>query len=1019
MPVTRFLAELEIELLQSRNFAAADLFDVDHAKKVLAAFGRAFGKLPEKPHETSKEQKEFLNQAVAGLSRENRIICVRLALFAEMMKGRPWTPATLKELRGTEGVGVLFLEDTFSSRTANPKHRLHQKAARAVLKALLPESGTDITGHMRSYVELLEASGYGNHPNEFDDLIRILDGEIRLLTPTDPEGADRVSSQVQSGQKYYQLTHDYLVPSLRSWLTRKQKETRRGRAELRLAERAASWNAKPENRHLPAWWEWANILLFTRKREWTTSQQKMMTKASRYHCLQTVALVVVLAVAALVGLDIRRQVVEANNATRAAGLVQTLLHADITQVPGIISNIEEYRSWANPLLREQNEKAGDDSRQKLHTSLALLPVDSTQVDYLYGRLLGAPAQEISVLRDALRPHREELLDKLWMVAEQPAKGQEPQRLRAASALASYDPDSPRWAKVQDPIANDLVAVQAVHLATWMDTLRPVRQKLLAPLAVVYRDSNRRETERSLATSLLADYAVDQPEMLTDLLLDADEKQFAEFYREIEVYGELGVSLLQRELNKEPSQNAEEDAKDKLAKRQANAAVALLRMGRPQNVWPLLKHSPDPRLRSYVIHRFSPLGAQPKDVLLRLDEETDVSVRRALLLILGEFSDKDLPVAEREKLLPRLFGLYREDPDPGLHGAVAWLLRQWGHKKELQQVDQSWASDKQYREKRLEHIRRELATRSDTAKPRWYVNSQGQTFAILPGPIEFQMGSPPREADHKFEEVLHRQRIAHSFALATTHVTVEQFKRCPWFAKFNPPELVKAPEPDCPILGTDWYMAAMYCIWLSREEGLPRDQWCYDPDMKGVFGVPGMRLAPNYLERTGYRLPTEAEWEYACRAGARTSRYYGEFDELLGKYAWYNRNSAQRTWPVGSLKPNDFGLFDVYGQLSVWCHDPYEEYGPLKGEENKVKGLAVLGASAAGLLCSHVAQGPLLPAFVLIEKRSNVIDAGVLRVLRGGYWGAPAANLRSAYRVGSLPGIRGADDGFRLARTVRP
>ena len=76
----------------------------------------------------------------------------------------------------------------FSSQTANPRHRLHQKAARAVLKALLPESGADIKGHMRSFQELLEVSGYRNRPKDFEDLIRILDGEIRLITPTDPEG---------------------------------------------------------------------------------------------------------------------------------------------------------------------------------------------------------------------------------------------------------------------------------------------------------------------------------------------------------------------------------------------------------------------------------------------------------------------------------------------------------------------------------------------------------------------------------------------------------------------------------------------------------------------------------------------------------------------------------------------------------------------------------------------------------------------------------------------------------------
>ena len=159
---------------------------------------------------------------------------------------------------------------------------------RADLKALLPESGTDIKGHMRSYAELLEASGYGSRPKDFDDLIRILDSEIRLITPTDPEGKEGWRSRPpdSQGEKYYQLTHDYLVPSLRDWLTRKQKETRRGRAELLLADRAAVWNARPENRQLPSLLQWLQIRWLTAKKNWTPPQRKMMGKAGRYHAVR-------------------------------------------------------------------------------------------------------------------------------------------------------------------------------------------------------------------------------------------------------------------------------------------------------------------------------------------------------------------------------------------------------------------------------------------------------------------------------------------------------------------------------------------------------------------------------------------------------------------------------------------------------------------------------------------------------------------------------------------------------------
>jgi eukaryotic-like serine/threonine-protein kinase len=353
MAVIRFMRELEIRLLEGQNSAAVDLFDMDHARKVLAAFGRAFGKLPENPDETSKEQKEFLKQAVSGLAQEGKVICVRLALFAEMMKSKLWTPASLKAVGGTEGVGITFLEETFSAATAPPEHRYHQKAARADLKVLLPEIGSDIKGHMRSYPELLEASGYGNRPKDLDDLIRILDNEIRLITPTDPEGKDADGEsvlQTKPGQKYYQLTHDYLVHSIREWLTRKQKESRRGRAELLLADRAAVWNARPENRQLPSLLQLLQIRWLTQKKNWTPPQRKMMQKAGRYHAVRGLVVAVFLALLGWGGY-------ETHGTLKAHALRDRLLDANMADVPTIVKEMESYRRWIDPLLRSASSEA--------------------------------------------------------------------------------------------------------------------------------------------------------------------------------------------------------------------------------------------------------------------------------------------------------------------------------------------------------------------------------------------------------------------------------------------------------------------------------------------------------------------------------------------------------------------------------------------------------------------------------------------------------------------------------------
>ena len=155
----------------------------------------------------------------------------------------------------------------------------------------------------------------------------------------------------------------------------------------------------------------------------------------------------------------------------------SLLDANTNEVPAIVAG----HGFVSPLDRPAaarsrcaRPKPDKDARKQLHASLALLPVDATQVDYLYGRLLDAEPHEVPVIRDALAPHKDELLDKLWAVVETPEKGKESQRLRAAAALAKYDPESEKWAKAERPRRQRvwLPKCPAVFLATWMESLSP-------------------------------------------------------------------------------------------------------------------------------------------------------------------------------------------------------------------------------------------------------------------------------------------------------------------------------------------------------------------------------------------------------------------------------------------------------------------------------------------------------------------------------------------------------------------
>jgi len=970
MAIIRFMRELEIRLLEGQNSAAVDLFPIGHAKKVLAAFGQAFAALPEKSSDMSKDQNQFLEQAVSGLAEENKIICVRLSLFAEMMKDKPWTTGSLKAAGGTEGVGILFLDESFSATTAAPERRYHQNAARAVLKALLPQTGTDIKGHMRSHAELLEASGYASRPKDFGDLIHILDSKTRLITPTDLEdkaGAKEGSPQDRLNQKYYQLTHDYLIPSLREWLTRRQKETRSGRAELRLAARAAAWIAKPESRLLPALWEWANIRLFTCKRAWTSSQQMMMRKAGRYHSIHLTVRAFLLAALSLAGWRISRALDDAQQNTHATILVANLLNGGIERVPNVVTELSAYRTWVDPQLNEILRESTTSPTDKLKASLALLPVDSRQLDYLYERLAGGTSrQECATICQALQTHKEEIKERLLRAFTDPHLDSS-QRFRFACILAEMRFSQPPWAWVNWSEIADALVSSKLNTEVWGYTFGDC-PPLIEPLIRIFY--TREKPEHAIrAAEILVYCAVTEPKVLADLVMDATEQQFAMLMRD---HHASLRPFLTREIGRKLSVDATEEAREKLAMRQANAAVALLIMKQPAWVWPLLKHSPDPRARSYLIHRLSALGADARAIIDHLYRERDVTITRALLLSLGEYSENLLS----PDLLWRLKVMYRDGDDPGVHASAEWLLRTWKQEPWLKHVNDEWAKGKGQREERLQRIQQLVTKEKEETPPQWYVNGQGMTMVVIPGPVKFVMGSPTTEAGRQAGELQHKKRIGRTFALAAKPVTVEQYRQ---FVKGYALPAAHTGLPDLPVVGIDWYRAARYCDWLSKEEKIPEEQWCYE--IKGNE----IKLKANYLSLSGYRLPTEAEMEYATRAGSKTARYFGETDHLLPRYARYNKNSDEKTWPVGSLKPNDFGLFDVQGNVFTWCQESYKAYPQEEASDDKEDDLVIIGT------CS--------------------------RVLRCGSFFSRASDVCSANRAGNVPAMGGDEYGFRLARTL--
>ncbi|MBU6239527.1 MAG: SUMF1/EgtB/PvdO family nonheme iron enzyme, partial [Planctomycetes bacterium] len=424
----------------------------------------------------------------------------------------------------------------------------------------------------------------------------------------------------------------------------------------------------------------------------------------------------------------------------------------------------------------------------------------------------------------------------------------------------------------------------------------------------------------------------------------------------------------------------DDAKESLAKRQARCAIALYQMGEKERIWKLFKTlQPDARLRSYFQAYLPDYGSDPAALIAEFlnlkptPKSSDMLAEPSLAplaISIGDFAAAKL--LSEEQLAPvrdHALRLYIEDIDPGVHGACEWLLKQLEAKDAIASAME------------------DLATGDRVGERRWYqTKTGGHTFALFE-PAEFVMGSPISEVERyggakETDESRHRRTIDYRFAIGTHEITIAQFSRFRSNQGFN---RNYSREEDAPANVITWFDAVAYCNWLSEQENIPPDQWCYEIDPQDSTNV---TIPANFLQRVGYRLPTEAEWEYACRAGSSTARPYGETKELLTRNAWYADNSGtQFALPVGSMRPNDFGLFDMLGNIWEWNHQEYYSY-PLSRNAT---------SNSSGNL---------------------IVPKDRPRLLRGGSFDVQALAVRSSDRILYQPGVRSNHFGLRASRTYR-
>ncbi|MFC1895991.1 formylglycine-generating enzyme family protein [Thermodesulfobacteriota bacterium] len=239
----------------------------------------------------------------------------------------------------------------------------------------------------------------------------------------------------------------------------------------------------------------------------------------------------------------------------------------------------------------------------------------------------------------------------------------------------------------------------------------------------------------------------------------------------------------------------------------------------------------------------------------------------------------------------------------------------------------------------------------------FTNSIGMKFVRI-GPGSFMMGSPSDEPGRDSDETLHRVTLTKGFSMQTTEVTQGQWKAV---MGSNPSKFQECGD-DCPVENVSWEDCQEFISRLNEKEGTSM-----------------------------YRLPTEAEWEYACRAGSSTAFASGGIreqecahDPNLDAMGWYCSNSGKKTLPVGQKEPNDWGLHDMHGNVWEWCQDRSEWKN--------------------GVATDTYKDGVVDP----------LCNTGSKRVNRGGSWKDHARYCRSAVRISYGPAHRYYILGFRVA-----
>ena len=895
VPLSRLLSFVEVPFETGRNAVFIDLFDKPHARNVLHEFGYAYGRLPSPKADISADQQLFLSEAVENLSTDGSVFPVRIAVFAEMVKARDWSLATLKDFGGAEGVGVRFLEETFESETTPVRFRRFASSAATVLGSLLPAGKTaKIRGAAPTFAELRTQTGFDDEPTEFAELIQILDKELRLISVSrdiiqagSAESQSSEFSRVDDEAKYH-LSHEYLIPSIREWLRRRNRSSRAGRARLQYEDALADWQVRRSARSLPGLFNWIMIRCFVSRSSMNDSGRAMMQAADRHHALRLVGACVVFGVVG--GLYFRNK-----NQNAAESLVRQIETASISSLPSVVAKANDQRAEISRRLRARQASDGSDQKKDLNSLAALYALAGMKEGLLPAILAADPAERRTVAEQLIRPGDADLVGDAEEILVDRSRSAS-NRLAAAHFIAVVSPESESLhAEIQQnrDLSDELIRHQMASgefIDDWVTAFDPVAESMISHLAK-YAFAEVREAEGVEATKLVLRWCRQRPERVVDSLLDLPRWQDTETVysvirssvpRNVERLKELASTSIDQ-LNVVEREAVVDDA----VLRRAGFAVALLaEQGHSELVNAALMIRPNPVLRAEVIYRLCHSTVENATIQrwiesASLSQNSDVVAAGLMVL-----STREKPAVPMTNIVKRF---YREAEESIVQSSAELCLANWNM---LGGVDLPAAASQ----------------RSESRQ--WRLNTLGHKLISVPTrPIAGEPLYPPDSPLHDY-----------GFEVMATEVTVADFLR------FFPDNYINediSQTRDAPANVVTFSEAVGFARWLTTKDGFSEDDQCYPPiefDDTNEMRLPvDWKPYADHRQRAGYRLPTAEEWTYMARGatGGQSTYLTGETTRRLSEYVWSRENSDIRAHPIVSKFPNSIGVFNMFGNVAEW------------------------------------------------------------------------------------------------------